>query len=342
MKLIVKEILNREICHYADSNLNVTSNYNRVFVKKSNEEFQIQLENDGLFAPFGFSRIARRALRLDKCNVISAGNDFVIIRRGNVYHYDTESKELTQTLKMSNCRNVLHQSWSVINKNEIIFGEYGRNSGRIEIPVYKSFDGGKSWEKIFVFPIGKAKHVHGCHWDSFEEKVWVFTGDFDGECHVICADKNFENVEWIGDGTQTFRACTAFFEEDAVHWIMDSHIQDSHHVVLNRKTRTAEKRERFQGPVWYTKRLSDGYYLATTAQETGGGVRDNFAHLMVSKDLETWEDIHSFEHDGLPKGYFKFGVIGFADGEQSSDSFYIHCEAIKGFDGKTAICSLEA
>ena len=62
---------------------------------------------------------------------------------------------------------------------------------------------------------------------------------------------------------------------------------------------------------------------------------------MVSKDLETWDDIYQFHHDRLPKRYFKFGVLGFADGYQTSNEFYMFAEAISGLDGKIAVCQLE-
>ena len=122
---------------------------------------------------------------------------------------------------------------------------------------------------------------------------------------------------------------------------MDSQLQNSYHILLDRKTRKISQGQLFPGPVWYIKRLEDGYYLAATAQEIGQGVKDQYAHLMASKDLIEWEDIYQFHHDGFPKRYFKFGVIGFPDGRQSSQSFYIFAEAIKGLDSKTALCSIE-
>ena len=184
--------------------------------------------------------------------------------------------------------------------------------------------------------------MHGCRFDPYEERVWVFTGDFENECRVLCADMQFQHVESIGDGQQSYRACNAFFEPDSVHWIMDSQLEPSHHVRLDRASRTIERGQEFPGPVWYSKKLSDGFYLAATAQELGPGVKDGYAHLMVSRDLESWEDVRQFEHDGLPKRFFKSGVIGFADGVQDSTSFYLFAEAIRGLDGKTARCSLEA
>ena len=341
MKLILKKVIHREICHYASPELLITSQYNRVYVQKGASEFSFKLPSDGWKAPFGLFRLTRRALRLDKCNVVPAAGGCVIVRQGKVYHYDETSGSLTHTLTLKNCRNVLHQSIAVIDGKELFFGEYGNNPERAEVPVYRSLDGGRTWQTIFTFPAGGIKHVHGCYYDPVEKKVWVLTGDFKDECRILCADTKFKNVEWIGDGQQSYRTCNVFFEKDSVHWIMDSQLQDSYHIKLERKTRKIKRMQAFPGPVWYIKRLEDGYYLAATAQEIGPGVKDQYAHLMVSRDLETWEDVHQFAHDGLPKRWFKFGVIGFVDGAQRSDGFYLFAEAIRGLDGKTALCALD-
>jgi hypothetical protein len=340
MKLLIKKILAREICHYSSPGLLITSQYNRVYVEKDGSEFSFTLPSDGWKVPFGLFRLTRRAFRLDKCNIVPVADGYVVVQQGRVYRYDEASGCFSQTLTLKNCRNVLHQSIAVIDGHELFFGEYGNNPDRGEVPIYRSQDGGRSWQNVFTFATGQIKHVHGCYYDPVEKKIWVLTGDFKDECRILCADREFKNIEWIGDGQQTYRTCNLFFEKDSVHWIMDSQLQNSFHIKLNRKTRKIEQKQLFPGPVWYIKHLEDGYYLAATAQEIGPGVKDKFAHLMVSRDLETWEDIHRFEHDGLPKRYFKFGVIGFADGPQRSDGFYLYAEAIKGLDGKTALCEI--
>jgi hypothetical protein len=340
MKLILKKVLHREICHYASPGLLITSQYNRVFVKKGDSEFSFRLPSDGWKAPFGLLRLTRRALRLDKCNVVPVKDGYVIVRQGRVYHYDEATDCLSQTLTLKNCRNVLHQSIAVIDGQELFFGEYGNNPDRREVHIYRSLDGGRTWQTVFTFAAGQIKHVHGCYYDPVERKIWALTGDFKDECRILCADRTFKDIEWIGDGQQTYRTCNVFFEKDSVHWIMDSQLQDSYHIKLDRRTRKIKQLQAFPGPVWYIKHLEDGFYLAATAQEIGPGVKDNYAHLMVSRDLETWEDVHRFEHDGLPKRWFKFGVIGFADGPQRSDGFYLFAEAVKGMDGRIALCEI--
>ena len=222
----------------------------------------------------------------------------------------------------------------------LYFGEYGHNPGRGEVPVYRSTDGGRSWQTIFRFPAGRIKHVHGCYWDPYAREVWVLTGDRDGECYMLVANPDFTSVTWMGDGTQTWRACNVFFERDRIGWIMDSQYEESRVIILDRASREIRKLGAFPGPVWYIKRLRDGYYLAATAVEFGPGVKDDYAHLMISRDLETWLEVHRYRHDGLSKQYFKFGIITFADGAQASDSFYLFGEALRGIDGRVYECSL--
>lgn len=340
MNLMIKNRLDREIIHFYDGKVCISSIHNWIFFSKDGNEKRIKIPGNGIIDSLGFWRIFRRLLRLDKCNIVPVKDDLVIIRQGKVYFYNYLLENFTITLSLKNCRNVLHQSITKVGGGTIFFGEYGNNPQRASVPIYRSDDGGKSWNIVFSFPRGKVKHVHGCYWDPFEEKIWVFTGDFSGECFIIVADKDFREIEWIGNGQQVYRACNAFFTPDSVHWVMDSQLEASHHIRLDRKTRKIERLSEFPGPVWYIKHLNDGVFLAATAQEIGTGVLDDYAHIFASTDLITWKEVFKVAHDGLPKRWFKFGVIGFADGSQSSQDFTIFCEALKKMDGKSFQCKL--
>jgi hypothetical protein len=263
----------------------------------------------------------------------------VVIYYGQVYYIDIASKTIKKTLSLKNCRNVLHQS-ILHQDNFLCFGEYGNNKERKKVPIYTSNNGGLTWKTVYEVPAGKIKHIHGCYWDKHTQKVWVFTGDFKGENFAIESDKEFKNITYHGDGSQEWRACNAFFEKDRIVWLMDSQLETSYLIEFCRKTKTITKKQSFPGPIWYIKRLSDGYFLAGTTREKGPGSKDNFAHIFVSKDLDHWEDAFKIEHDGLPLGIFKNAVIGFADGEQSSSSFYAFFEATKKYDGRSVICNI--
>ncbi len=333
--------INREIIHFAQNNTLITSKYRTIFFSQNDTTLKIKLpEKNPIKQLFGFFRVTRRALRLDKCNVFLHNGNLIIIRQGKVYLYNTEKNELIHTLSLRNCRNVLHQSINSTPDGLIYFGEYGNNGNRSSVPIYCSNDGGMSWKEIYTFPANSIKHVHGCYYDKFTEKIWVCTGDFEGENWLLAADREFNKVEKIGDGQQKFRTCNLIFTQEQVHWLMDSQLEPSHHIIMDRKTNNITVGQKLMGPVWYIKELEENIYLAATAQEIGQGVLDDKIHLYYSTDLEEWKTVRTFKHDGLPKRYFKFGVIGFADGKQSKDGFYMFFEAIKGFDGKSIKGSL--
>jgi len=323
-----------EIIHYYDKNLLIASKHNKVFVKDGSQTKVIELPEPNLNNVLGKSRVLRRLLRLDKCNVYPTADGLVIIRQGIGYHYSYTNHALTKTLELRNCRNMLHQSIARTPEGYLYFGEYGANPKRGAVPIYRSIDEGQSWQVIHEFEPGQIRHVHACCYDPFEEKVWVCTGDFGEENLIVAADKDFKEIEVIGNGTQLYRTCNFFFTESEVHWLMDSQLETCYHLKLDRKTRKVEKLQQLPGPVWYFKQTPAGYFTGTT-QEIGPGVKDQFAHLLYSPDLKEWRTVMNFEHDGLPKGYFKNGIIGFSEGNVSDQDFYLFFEAIKGFDGQS-------
>jgi hypothetical protein len=116
---------------------------------------------------------------------------------------------------------------------------------------------------------------------------------------------------------------------------MDSPLQTSHLVRLDRKTRKIEPLREFPGPVWYVKMLADGWCLAASAHEPGPGVQTRFAHLFATNNFVDWTEIARYPKDALPPGLFKAGVVGFADGRQTSNCFNFFGEALRGLDGKS-------
>ncbi len=340
-KLVINERLPRtEIVHFADRQRIVGSYFNQIWMREQETVHTARLPLRWWEPLSGGLRLARRALRQDKCNIFIQPGGVTAIRAGVVYHLAPDLRNCQPVLRLRNCRNILHQSFCVTPDGQAYFGEYGANRERTSVPVHHSSDGGKSWNVVFEFPAGSIKHVHGCYYDRFEDSLWVCTGDYAGENRILRTDRHFKNQEWIGDGSQKFRTCNFFFTNTAVHWLMDSQLEQSFAVRLDRRTRAITVGQPLPGPVWYIKELADGYYLAGTAQEIGPGVRDGHAHLLVSRDLERWEDLHLFQHDGWPKRYFKFGVLGFADGVQSSADFPVFFEALAGVDGQSVRCSL--
>lgn len=338
--LIITKMINQEVAHYNDSQLNIFSKFNVItIIKKGHDDVKIKLPITPFQRLLGLFRLTRRLFRLDKSCVVCMQTGYVAFWQGKVYHIAYTDRIPRCTLTMIGCRNPMHNSIAKIDDLNLYFGEYGQPhpAGK---SVYHSADGGRSWKKVFNIPAGKIRHIHSCKWDPFEKKIWLLTGDFEGQSYLISADPDFKNIEWIGDGSQKYRAVDAIFEQDVIHWIMDSPLSSVSQMTMNRKTHEVVKGQDFPGPVWYLKSLSDDLTVCASVQEVGPSHTDEYVHLYYTKNRKDWIEVAHFEHDGFKKGIMKFGVCCFSEGNQTSDSFYIHFEAIKNFDGKVALCKI--
>lgn len=338
MKLVrLRKIENSEIIHYYHKGDIISSTLNLIKVNTSDFSVTIRLPISVTHKILGKSRLLRRLFRLDKCNVIRVSNKLVIIRGGIVYNYDLIEKSLLKTLDLVSCKNVLHQSICITSCGKVFFGEYGRNSNRESVNIYRSVDAGLSWEIVHSFPAGEIRHVHGCYFDLFENKIWTLTGDLNGENKILVSNLDFTDIRVYGDGSQKYRSVSIIFEQSCVHWFMDSPTEENYHFTLDRKTEQISMNSSFPGPIWYVKQLQDGICLLGTTVEIGQGVHEKYASLWLSKDLKKWELVAKFSKDCLPMPYFKWGVIGFSDGVQYSDDFVLHFEALSGLDGSSFV-----
>jgi hypothetical protein len=289
------------------------------------------------------SRLARRALRLDKSNAVFVENRsaVVLVYQGGLYRWEAGSQAVVRTGTLRQCRNALHQGVAVLDERRVFLGEYGHNADRGAVPIWSSPDAGRSWSVAHEFPAHSVKHVHGVYRDPYSGDLWIPTGDFDGECYLHRADPEFKRIERYGDGSQSWRTVSLLFEPERISWMMDSHLQTCHLFHLDRRTGAMQQGRSFPGPVWYVKQLQDHISLAQSSCEVGPGVQSDFAHLFASRDNETWLEVAKFRKDLWPKQLFKFGALGFADGPQTSREFALFGEALRGFDGQVRICSLQ-
>ncbi|MEQ1696082.1 MAG: hypothetical protein ABL901_09625 [Hyphomicrobiaceae bacterium] len=345
-KLEIKGELPGEIAHHYESQGgdSIFSTANRFTVKRSQRTIQFEIPIHSANKALSYSRILRRALRLDKSNAVfnHRGDGVVILYGGVIYFYDLAADRLTRTGRLRQCRNVLHCGIAVTERG-IYFGEYGHNTQREAVPVWRSCDDGRSWSIVYEFPPGSIKHIHGIYSDPYSPSLWIPTGDFAGECTVAEAkDPDFKTCIRHGDGTQKWRPVSMFFEPDSILWPMDSPLETSYLQQFDRQTQTITQHRPFPGPIWYSKRFTDGIGILQSSVEPGVGVTSDHAHLFASKNLIDWTEVTKFQKDWWPMKYFKFGVIAFAGGNQTSDDFVIFGEALKGLDGRILRVGLTA
>jgi hypothetical protein len=340
----IKKLEHAESVHYFSKNKTIYTKFDRVYIRIDQKLIEIKIPIKLWKKILGNFRIFRRLFRIDQytIKVVNKENDLVIINDGNVYHFNNKTKILTKTLKLRQCNQLLKNSICITPNNDIFFGEYGQNKKRKSVPIYKSSNGGKNWVVIYEIPAKKIRHIHGCFWDNFNEKLWILTGDFENENHFINTDINFKKIEWIGDGTQKFRACNLFFTTENLYWITDSELEQNYLFKLDRNTKKLTKLQKFPGPAWYAKKIDSQNYIVSITCEKGPGSHPIYGYIFHSNNLENWSEVFKLKKDYLPKKYFKNGVVSFSDGKQQIDSFEISGEGFMGLDGKSFLCKIES
>lgn len=329
---IVTEVLDYEMVHWNEDNLFIAHKANKITYIKNGEKRALHCPTDSLgwkkfFMPF---RKARRALRIDKTIIIPSRTGFVAVRNRHIYIYNEKLNSWSESKTKLNCRNPMYNA--ILEVNGILYiGEYGNPNG-IGKRILMSKDDGLTWTCVHQFKPDEIRHIHALLWDDYEKKIWIFTGDFDPEPQVYKADKDFKCLEHVGGGTQQWRACHAIFSEKYVDWIMDCPLEEVHHIRLNRETGEISIGQSFAGPVWYARDYK-GVAYAASAQEVGPSHIDKKLHFYKSTNYEHWTEMGTFNHDGWPKGYFRYGIMTAVRGNKPMFS----CEGVRHYDGKTIL-----
>ena len=284
---------------------------------------------------FGISRLSARLGRIDKGNAVFSPDRsaVIVLYFGGIYRIDLETKCVSRVGELENCRNVLHQGIA-IGHDSILIGEYCTNFDFKSVKVWRSNDQGRSFHVVHEFPAKSIFHTHGVYLDPFTEDFWIPTGDFEGQCHLYRANPDFSKIEKIGDGSQKYRAVSLMFSQERVSWGMDSPLETSRIISINRQDFSMRQGQVFDAPVWFTKRLEDGLMLLQTTVEPGRAVQTSWAEVFASLDGNKWISVFRAKKDVWPMRLFKFGNIGFADGPQTSERFALFSEALEGIDGQ--------
>lgn len=282
---------------------------------------------------FGWNRITQRLARADKCLVYPMEDGSLVgIRSGSIYHFEGGRPKLLMSSLQGDCP--LHRSLAEPERGVLYFGEYLMNPDRDPVRIIRIVDGGRKWEVAYTFGANEIRHVHGVYVDPFVPKrIWVTTGDLDGENYLFYTDDHFKNVCRLGDGGQLCRAVGLLFSQDYVAWVTDSPMEQNYSMRLDRKTGELIRCQALPSSFWYTAQTTNGLFLAGSSVEKGPAIRTNLGSVWRSEDGLAWERMVSFVKDSLAMPWFKWGTISFPSGVFSSDEVWISGEALSGLDG---------
>ena len=257
------------LIHYNSKNILIKSTGRHVYMlhKNRNKKLSIKL-------PFCFPRdfhfnlkSLKRLLRSDAKEIIfdKDSKKLIAIRDGNVYLIRKEKYEHLGSiigdapLFNSHC----------IHNGIIYFGQYNQNNRRKEVYIYK-VDTNNNLTIAFTFNSGEIRHVHSISKDAYhDERLWITTGDNNGECLLLYTDDDFNSVSNMGDKSQDYRIVNLGYSKDHLFYGTDNLEKQNFLYLQNRLSGEREKVLPIKQTAWFLKQDRSGKAIIGTTVEHG-------------------------------------------------------------------------
>lgn len=278
------------------------------------------------------SRLGQRLLRFMVTNVLplANGDRFVTFDKSVGIEQNGNFLELQGLVRP--CR-VLRSACASDEKGNVFFGEYLANDERGTMRVYKYVPGEDSLSVIYEFPAGSIKHIHGLYFDEFSGYLFCLTGDDENECRIVRTNDEFETIEIVGSGDETWRAVSLIFTKQAIYYGTDAEYRKNQIFRLDRDTLKRTVIGEVSGTVFYSKRIGDDLFFTTTA-ENAPAQTENVAAVWHVDPAGKLDQIIKFKKDRWHPTLFQFGTIHFPNGPGTGDKLLFHLVGVEG-DNRT-------
>ncbi|OKY26724.1 hypothetical protein [Thalassotalea sp. PP2-459] len=317
--------------------------------EKFERYFQIPPNGEGLVATIK-DKIARSALvrKLNKGmglgHVIELPSKVVLVIYDKVYRFDPAKDKNVATpifdFSNSNILPPLRNGIAITPDGNVYFGEYANQKGR-EINIIGIVNNGTELQIEHTFSGEEIKHIHGVYWDEFRERIWITTGDSDQQSWFYYTEDNFTSIEKFNGGSQTWRAVSLMFFNDALVWGMDAGkdaAADDINYIYRFDLHTNELAQvaKIDAPAYHcTKTQSGGYYLGVNYEPGCQQAIAEEAAIWFSADGKNWRKIKAFPYQASPEiNGSKYAYVYQPIGTVPDDKFLFTTTNTAHFSGK--------
>lgn len=296
--------------------------------------------------------ITRRLFRLEpRCGCFIDEELVIFSMRGKIYNINLNTNIITveHSFKKGMNNPLFFTEIKDIEgfENGIIYGEYIGRGINDTVDIYMRVKN-KKWKKVYSFPQNTIKHIHNIIPSKKQKCLYILTGDNDLESGIWKMTSGFNKCIKIVGGSQKYRGCFAFEEEEGLVYASDIPTKENFLYYLNYSDLSLNILMPISGPCIYGMKLNSGDYIFSTSVEPndntngikalfcfkkGFGVKDNKSHLYIGNLKKGFVDIYQEEKDFFPMPLFGLGVFQFPCNK--SEDIYITCQALKKLDGCT-------
>lgn len=220
---------------------------------------------------------------------------------------------------------------AVLPDGAMYWGEYFDNKGRDAVHVYGSRDLGASWEIVYTFPPGRIRHVHSITYDPHANHLWMCTGDYDDESHIMRVSLDWTSVESVvGRGQQT-RTVRPLPTEKGLYFATDSELEQNHIYRLT-SDGALEELAFSPGPSLWSCRAGGALFFSTHV-EPSQVHRGRCATLQGSRDGIRWTTLIEWRRDRWHPILFQYASMILPAGANDTRVLAATGAAVEGEDG---------
>lgn len=300
-------------------------------------------------------RLIERLLRLEvKAAIALSDSEVLLSYLGGVYRVNLESgeiiKEHTYRSGMNNPLYFTKITGISGFADCIAYGEYTINSNRKNSSdIYIRSLSAPDWHKVFEFPAGEIRHIHGLKAAPEDGCVYIMTGDLDKESGIWSSSDGFRTVNPVLVGQQKYR--TGFMYSVAHGYIYPTdtameqnyiYFAEKKEVSFNLKTVTE-----LDGSCVNSAETEDEVYVATAVEpdervtgwrswinyRKGAGIKSEYSQLLrINKKSMKCDCVFKAKKDMWPYRLFQYGSLILVKGPEVN-SILVYPVGVKKYDG---------
>ena len=196
---------------------------------------------------------------------------------------------------------------AVLPDGAMYWGEYFDNKDRDEVHVYGSRDGGRSWKVVYTFPPGRIRHIHSITYDPHGNHLWMCTGDYGDESHIMRVSLDWKTVESVVGPSQQTRTVRPMPTENGLYFATDSELEQNHIYRLS-SSGALEELSPTSGPSLWSCRVGPALFFSTNVEPSRVNL-SRWVTIQGSRDRKTWTRLVEWRKDRWHPFLFQYGNI---------------------------------
>jgi hypothetical protein len=264
--------------------------------------------------------LAARLLRynIPVLRIMDDGTRIAVAREG-IFRAGQNETTMTQVFRIARGSRPMN---ICVDGQRVLFGEYGDCYKNVEVYIYVSEDGGRTFDVGYTFPRGSIRHVHNVMLDPFLNHYWVFVGDYNNHPGIGAMSKDLKSIEWLRRGDQKSRVMSAILQQDEIIYGTDSDIERNFIVRMEKSSGRIREVHEVEGSSLYATAFGS-VFAVSTCIEHNPACPSKECSIYVSRDGDVWKRIQPHKKDRYSYTLFQFGtlVLPFARNEQPKGMF---------------------